>query len=170
MYLRKGVLRICCKFTGEHPCWIVISIKLQSGLVRIYFFSGKIYSNGVEAKYLILQSFLNRWNSITCTFVALELKLLQAKLKRHYKSQSYKKKTYEIRIHAKSTYFSVSLEQFEQSNKTILVFRTSKFNMSLTTPITTFREILDGFKFKRQLQLLPQHNLLNGYKIKKIIW
>ena len=62
--------------------------------------------------------------------------------------------------YAKSTYF-------EQSNKIILVFRTSKFNMSLATPITTFREILDGLKFKRQLQQFSQHNLLNGYKIKK---
>ena len=26
--LRKGVLKICSKFTGENPCWSVISIKL----------------------------------------------------------------------------------------------------------------------------------------------
>ena len=28
MFLRKGVLKICNKFTGEHPCGSVISIKL----------------------------------------------------------------------------------------------------------------------------------------------
>ena len=28
VYLRKGVLKICSKFTGEHPCRGVISIKL----------------------------------------------------------------------------------------------------------------------------------------------
>ena len=28
--LRKCVLKICSKFTGESPCWSVISIKLQS--------------------------------------------------------------------------------------------------------------------------------------------
>ena len=30
VFLRKGVLKICSKFTGEHPCWSAISIKLQS--------------------------------------------------------------------------------------------------------------------------------------------
>ena len=30
VFLRKGVLRICSKFTGEHPCQIAIPIKLQS--------------------------------------------------------------------------------------------------------------------------------------------
>ena len=33
--LRKGVLKICCKFTGEHPCRNVISIKLQSSFIEI---------------------------------------------------------------------------------------------------------------------------------------
>ena len=28
VFLRKGVLKICNKFTGEHPCRSVISIKL----------------------------------------------------------------------------------------------------------------------------------------------
>ena len=35
MFLGKGVLKICCKFTGEHPCWNVIckfiEIVLQHG-------------------------------------------------------------------------------------------------------------------------------------------
>ena len=30
VFLVKGVLKICSKFTGEHPCRNVISIKLQS--------------------------------------------------------------------------------------------------------------------------------------------
>ena len=28
MFLEKGVLKICSKFTGEHTCWSAISIKL----------------------------------------------------------------------------------------------------------------------------------------------
>ena len=28
MFLEKGVVKICSKFTGEHPCWSTISIKL----------------------------------------------------------------------------------------------------------------------------------------------
>ena len=29
VFLRKGVLKICSKLTGEHSCWSAISIKLQ---------------------------------------------------------------------------------------------------------------------------------------------
>ena len=32
MFLRKGVLKICSKFTGEHPCRNVISIKSYFGM------------------------------------------------------------------------------------------------------------------------------------------
>ena len=31
----KGVLKICSKFTGEHPCGSVISIKLQTNFIEI---------------------------------------------------------------------------------------------------------------------------------------
>ena len=35
MVLRKGVLKICSKFTGEHPCQSAFSIKLQSNFIEI---------------------------------------------------------------------------------------------------------------------------------------
>ena len=35
VFLEKGVLKICSKFTGEHPCQSVISIKLQNNLIEI---------------------------------------------------------------------------------------------------------------------------------------
>ena len=35
MFLEKLVLKICSKFTGEHPCWSVISIKLQRNFIEI---------------------------------------------------------------------------------------------------------------------------------------
>ena len=35
VFLGKGVLKIFSKFTGEHPCWSVISIKLQSNFIEI---------------------------------------------------------------------------------------------------------------------------------------
>ena len=35
MFFGKGVLEICSKFTGEHPCPSVISVKLQSSFVEI---------------------------------------------------------------------------------------------------------------------------------------
>ena len=35
MFLEKSVLKICSKFTEEHPCRSVISIKLQSNFIEI---------------------------------------------------------------------------------------------------------------------------------------
>ena len=35
MFLVKGVLKICSKFTGGHPCQNVISIKMQSSFIEI---------------------------------------------------------------------------------------------------------------------------------------
>ena len=35
MFSRKGVLKICSKFTGEHPCRSAISIKLLSNFIEI---------------------------------------------------------------------------------------------------------------------------------------
>ena len=37
VFLLKGVLKICRKFTGEHPCRKVISIKLLCNLFAIYW-------------------------------------------------------------------------------------------------------------------------------------
>ena len=35
MFLENGVLKICSKSTGEHPCRSVVSIKLQSNFIKI---------------------------------------------------------------------------------------------------------------------------------------
>ena len=35
VFLRKVILKICSKFTGKHPCWSVISIKLQNNFTEI---------------------------------------------------------------------------------------------------------------------------------------
>ena len=35
VFLVKGVLKICSKFTGEHPCWSLISIKLLCNFIEI---------------------------------------------------------------------------------------------------------------------------------------
>ena len=35
LFLRKGVLKICSKFTGEHPCRSVISIKLLCNFIEV---------------------------------------------------------------------------------------------------------------------------------------
>ena len=35
VFLGKGALKICSKFTGEHPCRSAISIKLQGNFIEI---------------------------------------------------------------------------------------------------------------------------------------
>ena len=40
VFLGKGVLKICSKFTGEHPCRSVASINLQSNFIEITFLNG----------------------------------------------------------------------------------------------------------------------------------
>ena len=35
VFLRKGCLKICSKFTGEHPCQILISVTLQRSFIEI---------------------------------------------------------------------------------------------------------------------------------------
>ena len=40
VFLGKGVLKICSKFTGEHPCRSVISVKLLFNFIEIAFWYG----------------------------------------------------------------------------------------------------------------------------------
>ena len=35
VFLREGILKICSKFTGEHPCRSVISIKLLCNFIEM---------------------------------------------------------------------------------------------------------------------------------------
>ena len=43
--LGKGVLKICRKFQGEHPCWSVISIKLNCNFIEITLQRGRSPKN-----------------------------------------------------------------------------------------------------------------------------
>ena len=40
VFLRKGVLKICSRFTEEHPCRSVISIKMQGNFIEIALWHG----------------------------------------------------------------------------------------------------------------------------------
>ena len=40
VYLRKGALKVCSKFTGEYPCRNAISIKLQRNFIEITLWYG----------------------------------------------------------------------------------------------------------------------------------
>ena len=82
VFLGKIVLKICSKFTGEHPCRSMISIKLQSNFIEItlrhgcssvnllHIFRSPFYRNTYGgmllycARKLLLDSGLNRRLSI----------------------------------------------------------------------------------------------------------
>ena len=40
VFLRKGVLKICCRLKGEHPRRSMISIKLQGNFIEIALWHG----------------------------------------------------------------------------------------------------------------------------------
>ena len=40
VFLEESVLKICSKFTGEHPCRSAISIKLQCNIIEIALWQG----------------------------------------------------------------------------------------------------------------------------------
>ena len=75
MFLGKGVLKICSKFTGEHPCRSVISIKLLCNFIEItlrhgcfpvmllHIFRTHIYKNTSEGLLLVLAFFLSQMKS-----------------------------------------------------------------------------------------------------------
>ena len=64
VFLAKGILKIYSKFTGEHPCRSVISIKLQSNFIEIalrhgcssvnllHIFRTAFYKNSPEGLFL----------------------------------------------------------------------------------------------------------------------
>ena len=45
VFLRKGVLKICSKYTGEHSCRSTISIKLQRNFIEIWLRHGCSHVN-----------------------------------------------------------------------------------------------------------------------------
>ena len=54
MFCEKGVLKICSKFTGGHPCRSVISIKLLGNFIEITLCHG---SSPVNLLYIFRTSF-----------------------------------------------------------------------------------------------------------------
>ena len=63
VFLIKGVLKICNKFTGEHPCRSAISIKLQGNFIvnLLHIFGSPFPKN--TAGWLLLGCSLEIYNS-----------------------------------------------------------------------------------------------------------
>ena len=77
-FLGKGVLKICSKFTGEHPCRSVISVKLLCNFIEItlqhgcspvnllHIFRTSFPKNTAEG--LLLTSAIGNTQNLRCSF------------------------------------------------------------------------------------------------------
>ena len=62
VFLGKGVLKICSKFTGEHPCWSVILITLLCNFTEIALQHWCCFSIGVALLWVATSECLtNLW-------------------------------------------------------------------------------------------------------------
>ena len=67
--LRKGVLKICSKFIGEHPCRSAISIKLQNNFIEIALRYG---SSPVNLLHIFRAGFLKNTSRRLLLFILLQ--------------------------------------------------------------------------------------------------
>ena len=74
VFLEKGVLKICSKFTGEHPCRSVISMKLQSNFIEITFRHGCC---NVNLLLIFRTSFLKNTPLECCFIISLFSKFIK---------------------------------------------------------------------------------------------
>ena len=70
MFLVKGVLKIYSKFTGEHTCWSVISINVQSNFIEITLRHG---CSPVNLQHIFRTPFTKN----TCERLLLKLELAE---------------------------------------------------------------------------------------------
>ena len=69
VFVGKGVLKMCSKFTGEYPCQSVISIKLQSNHISAWVFYCKFatyFQNTFSYEHL--------WVAASVNLLTMEIK------------------------------------------------------------------------------------------------
>ena len=78
VFLRKDVLKICSKFTGEHPCRSAISVKLQSNFIEIAFRHGYSPLNLLHIFRTPFPRNTSRWLLLKCVshLIMVSFKLL----------------------------------------------------------------------------------------------
>ena len=76
VFLRKSVLKICSKFTGEHPCRSVISIKLLSARVSFLIkLQAEVADLGFDLDLVFFNKVAGNCGLVTCTEEILKRKL-----------------------------------------------------------------------------------------------
>ena len=79
VFLEKGVLKKCSKFTGEHPCRSAISIKLQSSFIEITLRHGCSPVNLLHIFRTLFLKNTSRWLLLKIFICAISLRLLPFK-------------------------------------------------------------------------------------------
>ena len=69
VFLGKGVLKICIKFTGEHPCQSAISIKLYSNFIEITLCN---WCSPITLLHIFRIPFLNNTSGWLLLYLGLE--------------------------------------------------------------------------------------------------
>ena len=79
VFPRKDVLKICSRFTGEHPCRSAISIKLQSSFIEITPRHGCSPVNLLHIFRTLFLKNTSRWLLLKIFICAISLRLLPFK-------------------------------------------------------------------------------------------
>ena len=80
MFLRKGVLKICSKFTGEHPCRNLSEMTLRhwcSPVNLLHIFRTSFPKN--TSRWLLV--FLDTASDIFCLIISLSKNLIESSIK-----------------------------------------------------------------------------------------
>ena len=76
VFLRKGVLKICTKFTGEHSCRSIISIKLLCNFIEIALQHGCSPVNLLHIFRTPFPKNTSRWLLLAIVSLSINLKKL----------------------------------------------------------------------------------------------
>ena len=127
VFLRKGVLKICCKLTGEHPCRSVISVKLLWNFIEIALCHGCSPANLLivfrtpfqqnTPEWLLLYKVIARIQNMFSTVFMINTHLIQFILCREAGSYAWKYSSHskewlhksEIKIRSKISYSGIEL-------------------------------------------------------------
>ena len=118
-FLRKGVRKMCSKFTGEHPCWSVILIKLLWNFmkwlgIKSYFNKFRIFHHVFNVLYHHRSNHIRKFVIRKNTSYELRVEILKARVK----IQKCKFKILELRVQIHE--LRVQISRFTSSNPSVI--------------------------------------------------
>ena len=123
MFLRKGVLKICSKFTGKHPCQSVIAIKLFCNFIEVTLRHGCSLVN-------FLLVFISLFSKNTFGWLLLYAQSFFSIIKRHIYNKLLKDK---LQLRILRTWIKICANSFINTSLNIMKQNSTKVlgNLSL---------------------------------------